>query len=111
MPNLSEPFEIDPATLRDRLQSDEPPAILDVREPWEVEIASVDGAFNIPLERLPGRVKEVPGDRAVAVMCHHGARSAQAAAWLRQQGFPRVMNVAGGIDAWARLIDPDVPRY
>ena len=107
----TEPFEIDTITLKDRLASAGPPVVLDVREPWEVEIAVLPEVLAIPLHELVGRVQDVPRDRPVAVMCHHGGRSAQATAWLRQQGFARVMNVAGGIDAWARTVDPSVPRY
>src|SRR5579883_410270 len=107
----TEPFEIDPAILKDRLASDDPPVILDVREPWEIEIAALPDVLSIPLHELVGRVADVPRDRPVAVMCHHGGRSAQATAWLRQQGFARVMNVAGGIDSWARTVDPSVSRY
>ena len=107
----TEPFEIDAITLMDRLGTDDPPVVLDVREPWEIEIAALPDILAIPLHELVGRVQDVPRDRPVAVMCHHGGRSAQATAWLRQQGFARVMNVAGGIDAWARTVDPSVSRY
>ena len=108
---MTEPFEIDPISLKDRLTSNEPPVVLDVREPWEIELGTLPGALTIPLGNLVARVAEVPRDRPVAVMCHHGGRSAQATAWLRQQGFERAMNVAGGIDAWSRAVDPSVPRY
>jgi rhodanese-related sulfurtransferase len=108
---MTDPFETDPLTLKDRLDSDNPPVVLDVREPWEIEIASVDGALAIPLGELTRRVGEIPRDRQVAVMCHHGGRSAQATAWLRNQGFEHAINVTGGIDAWARLVDPTVSRY
>ncbi len=106
-----EPLEIDPIELKRRLESDTPPVILDVREGWEVEIAAIDGSIVIPLGQLTGRVGEVPRDRPLAVMCHHGGRSAQALGWLRSQGFANAMNLAGGIDAWARLVDPSVARY
>ena len=108
---MIEPFEIDPSSLKERLASAEPPVVLDVREPWEIGICALPGILAIPLGELVVRVVEVPPDRPVAVMCHHGSRSAQATAWLRQQGFERVMNVAGGIDAWSRRVDPAVPRY
>jgi len=108
---MSEPFEIDTLTLKERLDGPNPPVVVDVREPWEVEIASVDGAVNIPLSELPGRVGELSRDTPLAIMCHHGARSAQATAWLRNQGFDRATNVAGGIDAWARAVDPTLSRY
>jgi rhodanese-related sulfurtransferase len=108
---MPEPLEIDATTLKTRLDSIAPPAVLDVREDWEVEIASIPGALVLPLGQLTRRVAEVPRDRPLAVMCHHGGRSAQATAWLRAQGFDNAMNVAGGIDAWARFVDPTVPRY
>jgi rhodanese-related sulfurtransferase len=108
---MTEPFEIDTLTLKERLDGDNPPAVLDVREPWELEIASLEGALSIPLSELTRRAAELPRDRLLAVMCHHGGRSAQATAWLRNQGFDRATNVAGGIDAWARTIDPTLSRY
>ncbi|MDB5392661.1 MAG: thiosulfate sulfurtransferase [Rhodospirillales bacterium] len=108
---MTEPFEIDSLTLKERLDGENPPAVLDVREPWELEIASIEGALSIPLGELTGRATELPRDRPLAVMCHHGGRSAQATAWLRNQGFDRATNVAGGIDAWARTIDPTLSRY
>jgi rhodanese-related sulfurtransferase len=109
--SMFEPFEIDTQTLKERLEGDNPPVVLDVREPWELEIASIEGAIAIPLGQLAGRTAELPRDRPLAVMCHHGGRSAQATAWLRNQGFDRATNVAGGIDAWARTIDPTLSRY
>jgi rhodanese-related sulfurtransferase len=108
---MTEPFEIDALTLKARLDGETPPAVLDVREPWELEIASLEGALSIPLAELPRRAAELPRDRPLAVMCHHGGRSAQATAWLRNQGFDRATNVAGGIDAWARTVDPTLSRY
>jgi rhodanese-related sulfurtransferase len=108
---MTEPFEIDSLTLKERLDGENPPVVLDVREPWELEIASIDGALAIPLGELTSRASELPRDRPLAVMCHHGGRSAQATAWLRNQGFDRASNVAGGIDAWARTIDPTLSRY
>ena len=108
---MTDPFEIDPLTLSNRLADADPPVVLDVREPWEIEIGAIEGALSIPLGELSSRVGEVPRDRQVAVMCHHGGRSAQATAWLRNQGLEHAVNVAGGIDAWSRLVDPTVSRY
>lgn len=108
---MSEPFEIDSLSLQQRLNSGKPPALLDVREPWELEIAAIDGSLAIPLGELTKRVSELPRDRPLAVICHHGGRSAQAPAWLRNQGFDKAINVAGGIDAWSRFVDPTVSRY
>jgi len=109
--SVSEPLEIDPLSLRERLGTANPPAVLDVREPWELEIVALEGAIAIPLNEIPRRVGELPRDRPLVAMCHHGGRSASATAWLRAQGFDNVMNLVGGIDAWARLVDPELQRY
>lgn len=85
--------------------------VVDVREPWEAEIAKVEGSVLIPLGEFTARAKELPHDKAVLVMCHHGGRSMQATQWLRRQGYGKASNVAGGIDAWSREIDPAVRRY
>lgn len=105
------PFDIAPMELRERLADGTPPVILDVRTPQERAIAHLDDAVHIPLQELPQRFDELPQDRDLVVHCHHGPRSTQAVAFLRAQGFPRARNLAGGIDAWSRDIDPSVPRY
>lgn len=84
--------------------------LLDVREPFEVATAAVEGAVHIPMGSVPARLDEVPRDRRILCLCHHGARSAQVAAFLAAQGFD-VANVAGGIDRWSTDVDPEVPRY
>jgi rhodanese-related sulfurtransferase len=86
-------------------------AVLDVREPWEIEICHLAGALTIPLQSLPARVGEVPSDRPVVVLCHHGMRSLQAATWLHRAGLVNAVNLAGGIDAWARQIEPSMGVY
>src|SRR5689334_8342983 len=107
MPELS---EIAPAELKQRLENGERPLLVDVREPWEVAAASLAGAINIPMGDLPSRLSELDPDRETIVMCHHGVRSAQVAMYLARNGFGRVVNLAGGIDAMSE-IDPAVPRY
>ena len=87
------------------------PFIVDVREPWEYDRARIEGSTLIPMRELPARVGELPGDREIVLMCHHGTRSAQVANWLARNGIERVHNLAGGIDAWARTVDPAMPRY
>lgn len=84
--------------------------LLDVREPFELRQAAVEGALHIPMREVPARLSEIPKDRPVLVMCHHGGRSQAVADWLRPKGY-RVENVAGGIDAWACDVDPHVGRY
>lgn len=104
-------MEIDVETLSRLRDGPEPLAILDVREPWETDICAIDGSVRIPLGSLPGRVDELPRDRLLVVMCHHGGRSAAATALLRRQGFEQAVNLAGGIDAWARRIDSSMETY
>ncbi|UPT73315.1 MAG: rhodanese-like domain-containing protein [Elusimicrobiota bacterium] len=87
-----------------------PHLLLDVRQPEEYETARLEGAVLIPLGELPGRLAELPKDRPLVVMCHHGMRSAHAVHHLRQAGFDAV-NLTGGIDAWSREIDGKVPLY
>jgi len=85
--------------------------LLDVREPREAEIARIAGACNIPLRELPGRLSELPGHGAIVTLCHHGPRSLKAREILKGAGFANVRSLAGGIDAWSREVDSDVPRY
>jgi len=89
----------------------EAPVIVDVREPWEFERCRIEGSRLIPLGELTRRLSELPTDRDLVLVCHHGSRSFRAAAWLAQNGFPRAHNLAGGVDAWAQLVDPAMPRY
>ena len=91
------------------------PVLLDVREPWELQTASVaPQGFTlvaIPMNEIPGRLSELDEGQRIACLCHHGARSQRVAAFLSQNGFAEVANVAGGIDAWSAQHDPAVPRY
>lgn len=110
------PQEMDVQTLGQRLQTEaEQLQLIDVREPWEVETASIPGFENLPLSESTSWVSTIH-DRLDAtvetiVMCHHGMRSAQMCQWLCGQGFANVKNVAGGIDAYAVMVDPSIPRY
>ena len=110
--------QIPPSALPDWLATvtgDQLPLLLDVREPAEWQAASVRPAgaelLLMPMHNIPARVADLDPDRPVAVLCHHGGRSMQVAMFLAQHGFERVANVAGGIDAWSRDVDPSVPRY
>ncbi|WP_311220808.1 MULTISPECIES: rhodanese-like domain-containing protein [unclassified Acidovorax] len=91
------------------------PLVLDVREPWELQTASVvpEGfeLATIPMGLLPDRLAELDATRSVACLCHHGARSLRVAAFLEHHGFDRVANISGGIDAWSQERDTAVPRY
>jgi len=103
--------EIEPHELKRRQQGGEPVAVLDVREPWEIAIVSLPGTINIPLNELPQRLGELDPKSELVVMCKAGARSRRAAAFLQTRGFDRVANLTGGIDAWGRDIEPDLPSY
>lgn len=85
--------------------------LLDVRQPEELELASVKGARHIPMSEVPARLADLNPQAAIAVLCHHGGRSAQVARFLERNGFTDVINVAGGIDAWSLTVDPSIPRY
>ncbi len=104
--------ELTPESYLKLRSADKPPVLLDVREPWEVETASIAGAKLIPLGEITARAHtELDPDEPVVVMCHHGARSLSVAMWLRGQGFEQAQSLSGGIDQWSRAIDPAVPRY
>lgn len=110
--------QIQPAQLADWMQSKAAHGttlVLDVREAWEVQTASIktDGFAlqTIPMHTLPARLNELSPEQPIACLCHHGGRSMQVAAFLAQQGFSHVANIAGGINAWSSQLDPSVPRY
>ena len=85
--------------------------LIDVREPWEFARACVEGSELIPMNEIPPRRQELkPGERLL-IMCHHGVRSMNVTAWLRNQGFEEAQSVRGGIDAWAVEVDPKIGRY
>lgn len=85
--------------------------LIDVREPWELNVCSIPGATSIPMRAIPARYPELSKDAELVLMCHHGVRSQQVAYFLERQGFTKLNNLAGGIAAWARDIDPKMPTY
>jgi rhodanese-related sulfurtransferase len=96
--------------LKRRIDAGEDVYILDVREPWEYKIAQIGGKL-IPQNEVPQRLAEIDRDREVIVHCHHGVRSQRIAEFLKQAGYPKVVNLAGGIHAWADEIDPKMQKY
>ena len=86
-------------------------AVLDVREARELAICRWDGALHIPMAEIYARTEELPTDRPLVVICHHGARSQMVVDFLREAGFDNAVNLDGGVDAWACDIDPSMPRY
>ncbi|GAB5417210.1 MAG: molybdopterin-synthase adenylyltransferase MoeB [Crocinitomicaceae bacterium] len=103
--------EISVTELKQRMDRQENPLILDVREPFELEICSFEGALHIPLQSLPTQMAEIPKDTPVIAVCHHGIRSANAIAFLKDQGWTNLSNLEGGIHAWAVEIDPNMAQY
>ncbi len=102
--------EVTAVELSERLRTDSPPLMLDVRERWELEAARIDGAMHVPMGEVPAAFGALPRDRDIVVVCHHGGRSFTIAMLLERAGF-RAANLAGGIDAWSRDVDPTVPAY
>ncbi len=105
--------EVEAVELDERLSSEEPPFLLDVRQPHEWDIVNLEpkGAVMIPLAELRDRLDELPSDREIVVYCRTGARSESAARLLAQEGFSSVFNFVGGIHAWVDEIDPSLPKY
>jgi rhodanese-related sulfurtransferase len=105
------PLQIDGPALDKIRRENQDLTILDVREPWEVAICAIPGSINVPLSTLPQNLDNLPGRGPLVVLCHHGMRSMQAVAWLRQNGFENATNLQGGIDAWARQVDTSMATY
>jgi rhodanese-related sulfurtransferase len=103
--------EISVSELKRRRDAHEDLVLLDVREPSEVARASVAGATVIRMSEIPLHLAELPHERPIVVMCHHGSRSADVTYFLNANGFPNAVNLDGGIDAWSMKIDPAVARY
>lgn len=105
--------QISPAQLAQRLNDPQQPAplLLDVREPWELEICRIEGSVAMPMGSVPARFPELDRDRETVVICHHGGRSAQVCMFLERQGFSSVINLAGGVAGWAAQVDPRMAQY
>ena len=105
--------QISPAQLAQRLNDAQQPAplLLDVREPWELEICRIEGSVAMPMGSVPARVPELDRDRETVVICHHGGRSAQVCMFLERQGFSSVTNLAGGVAGWAAQVAPRMAQY
>ena len=103
--------EISPQELKARLERDDRPLLLDVRQDWETQLCRLANAVHIPIEEIELRTDELDRNDEIVVYCHQGVRSAAVAEYLRQLGFRDVKNLAGGVDAWARTVDPTMRRY
>ena len=103
--------EISAEELKTRRDRGENPVVVDVREDWELQLASIPGVVHVPMNQIPARLGEFQRDMEVIVMCHAGGRSLRVAHFLVNQGFTNVANLAGGISAWTEAVDATVPRY
>ena len=99
-----------PTEVAALLRRADPPILLDVRERWEIAAASIPGATPMPMSTIGARLQELPADREIVVVCHHGSRSAMVAEFLATQGRT-TSNLTGGIDAWSADVDRSIPRY
>ena len=104
-------LEIEPVDLGRLLDAEDGLQLIDIRDPWETEIVALPGAVAIPMTGLPQQIDRLDTTRRTVLICHHGVRSAHAAIWLRQQGFKDAVSVRGGIDAYAREVDPSLATY
>lgn len=104
--------QMSPRELKQKLdQKDGNLLVVDVREPWEINVCSLPGATSIPMRAIPARYPELPKDAEIVVVCHHGSRSQQVAHFLERVGFENINNLVGGVAAWARDVDPSMPTY
>ncbi len=104
-------WEVNAQELKQKLDEGADLVLLDVREPFERSTAVIEPSLHIPMGDIPARVQELDPESRIVVYCHHGVRSLNVTAWLRQQGFEEVQSLRGGIDRWSREIDPKVPIY
>jgi rhodanese-related sulfurtransferase len=105
-------FQITAEDVKAALDKGEKLILIDVREPWEYDVSRIEGSKLIPMGDIPSRAhQELDPDERIIAYCHHGVRSLNVVNWLRQQGFENAQSMSGGIDRWARVVDPKVPVY
>jgi rhodanese-related sulfurtransferase len=105
-------YEITPEEVKGKLDKGESFTLLDVREPWEFDVARIVDAKLMPMGDVPSRAhRELDPDDEIVVVCHRGIRSMNVTVWLRQQGFEKAQSMRGGMDAWSRQVDGKVPMY
>ncbi len=104
-------YDIDVHTLAGMRADGIAHTVLDIREPGEVAICAIEDSVSIPMQQVPLQLEALPREHSLIVVCHHGVRSAMVTEFLRNSGFDNAWNLAGGIDAWAGLVEPDMPRY
>lgn len=103
-------IDYSPSELAEHLETEQP-LLLDVREPWEFNICHLPGSKLVPMRQIPQWAGAADPNQAVVVICHHGIRSRQVGIYLEHLGFGRIINLAGGVDSWAREVDPQMATY
>src|SRR5436309_579473 len=109
---MAEPLEVTPQQAKNEVDNNA--KLIDVREPEEFALSRIEGAILIPMQSIPAelpKLESMADEGKLLLLCHHGVRSLQVAAWLQNQGIENCSSVAGGIDQWSREIDPAIPRY
>ncbi len=105
-------MEITPDEVKAKIEAGEALRIVDVREPYEFAICSIEGSELMPMASIPQKWRELDdAGPLVVVLCHHGVRSLSVVDWLRRQGLANCASMSGGIDLWSLTVDPSVPRY
>ncbi len=104
-------YEIDVHALAEIRAAGDDHTVLDIREPVEVAICAIQNSVSIPMQLVHEQLETLPRQHPLIVLCHHGVRSAMVTDFLRNSGFDNAWNLAGGIDAWAGLVEPDMARY
>lgn len=102
---------ISPVALKTKLDAEEKPVLLDVREAWEYALCSIEGSVNISISSVAQMLNELKADDETIVICHHGMRSFQVGNYLEGNGFTKITNLEGGIDAWAKTVDSEMAQY
>ena len=100
-----------PQQLQKYLTTGASPLLLDVREPWEFDICHIENSVLVPMGQIPTRLDMLDKARETIVICHHGIRSRQVAMYLEHYAFENVINLTGGVEAWAEQVDSSMPRY
>jgi rhodanese-related sulfurtransferase len=100
-----------PIELKNYLDNEKQPLLLDVREPWEFEICQIEGSRLIPMRQIPQQAAALDPNQEIVLICHHGIRSRQVGYFLENTGFTNLINLTGGVEAWAREVEPNMPTY
>ncbi len=102
---------ISPQQLKQRLEKGDKLELIDVRDPWEFESCQIQGSRNIPMMNLDSRLATIEPTIETVLICHHGMRSLQVAAYLESLGYQNIYNLDGGIHRWAETVEPEMAKY